>query len=295
MQHLHHSTSGSFGPVLLTLIVVLIAITYLRGWFDLRSTSFRTSAWRAFSFVAGLVLIWIAIASPIAALDHELLTAHMLQHLLLMTLAPPLIWLGEPVAPLLRSGPLVLLTMIALAFDRPLRKLGRFLAQPQVCWLAASAVLVIWHVPAVFALGMKSEALHMFEAGSFLAAGLMFWWPVVQPWPSTSTPDLSIILYLFFATIPCDILSGFLVFCDRVVYSSYLSSSHLLGFSALGDQQCAAALMWTCVTIVYLIAGTVVATHLLSPRNYREHVALEFDVRAYVFATPQNVEALHGD
>jgi cytochrome c oxidase assembly factor CtaG len=142
---------------------------------------------------------------------------------------------------------------------------------------------------------MKSEALHMFEAGSFLAAGLMFWWPVVQPWPSTSTPDLSIILYLFFATIPCDILSGFLVFCDRVVYPSYLSSSHLLGFSALGDQQCAAALMWTCVTIVYLIAGTVVATHLLSPRNYREHVALECDVRAYVFATSQNVEALHGD
>jgi Cytochrome c oxidase caa3 assembly factor (Caa3_CtaG) len=108
--------------MLLTLIFILIAITYLRGWFDLRSTSFRTSAWRAFSFVVGLVLIWIAIASPIAALDHELLTAHMLQHLLLMTLAPPLIWLGEPVGPVLRGGPLVLLAMIALAIDRPLRK-----------------------------------------------------------------------------------------------------------------------------------------------------------------------------
>jgi len=295
MQHLHHSASGSFGSVLLTLILLIIAITYLRGWLDLRSTSFRTSTSRAFSFVLGLFLIWIAIASPIATLDHELLTAHMLQHLLLMTLAPPLIWLGEPVPPLLRGGLGILLTMIALAFHRPLRRLGRLLAQPQVCWLAATTVLMIWHVPAVFHLGMKSEALHMFEEGSFLIAGLMFWWPVVQPWPSTSAPDLSIILYLFFATIPCDILSGFLVFCDRVVYSSYLTSSHLFGFSALGDQQCAAALMWTCVTIVYLVAGVILSMHLLSPQNYRERVALDCDLRIYAFATPQNVEAVHGD
>lgn len=267
MQHLHHSASGSFGPVLLTLILLIIALAYLRGWFDLRSTSFRSSTWRAFSFAVGLFLIWIAIASPIATLDHELLTAHMLQHLLLMTLAPPLIWLGEPVRPLLRGGPVILLTTIALVFHRLLRRLGRLLAQPQVCWLAASAVLVIWHVPSVFALGMRSEALHMLEGGSFLAAGLMFWWPVIQPWPSTSTPDLSIILYLFFATIPCDILSGFLVFCDRVVYPVYFSSSHLFGFSALGDQQCAAALMWTCVTVIYLVAGVALTMRLLSPRH----------------------------
>ena len=126
---------------------------------------------------------------------------------------------------------------------------------------------MVWHVPAVFALGMKSEALHMLEQGSFLVAGLMFWWPVIQPWPSSSAPDLSIILYLFFATIPCDLLSGFLVFCDRVVYPVYLSSSHLFGFSALGDQQCAAALMWTWVTVIYLVAGAALTMRLLSPRH----------------------------
>jgi len=73
------------------------------------------------------------------------------------------------------------------------------------------------------------------------------------------------ILYLFFATLPCDILSGFLVFSDRVVYPMYLSSSHLLGFSPLVDQQCAAALMWTCVTIVYLVAGAILTMRILSP------------------------------
>jgi len=75
------------------------------------------------------------------------------------------------------------------------------------------------------------------------------------------------ILYLFFATLPCDILSGFLVFSDRVVYPMYFSSSHLLGFSPLVDQQCAAALMWTCVTIVYFVAGAILTVRLLSPQS----------------------------
>ena len=117
--------------------------------------------------------------------------------------------------------------------------------------------------------GMQSAAWHM-VGGFFLATGLLFWWPVVRPWPSVSKPDLSIILYLFLATLPCDILSGFLVFCDRVVYPAYFSSSHAFGFSALGDQQCAGALMWTCVTIVYLVAGTILTMRLLSPQKTHE-------------------------
>jgi cytochrome c oxidase assembly factor CtaG len=95
------------------------------------------------------------------------------------------------------------------------------------------------------------------------------------------------ILYLFFATLPCDILSGFLVFCDRVVYPSYLSSSHLSGFTALGDQQCAAALMWTCVTVVYLVAGAILAMRLLSPHNSRDEFARP-DLR--VETLPQSIQ-----
>ncbi len=98
MPHLHHGAMGPAGTVWLTLIIVLAALVYLRGWLHLRSTSSNLiSGWRAASFVIGLFLIWVAVASPVAALDMELLTAHMVQHLLLMTLAPPLIWLGEPV------------------------------------------------------------------------------------------------------------------------------------------------------------------------------------------------------
>ncbi len=79
------------------------------------------------------------------------------------------------------------------------------------------------------------------------------------------------LLYLFLATLPCDILSGFFVFCDRVIYPAYFSSSQPFGLSALDDQQCAGALMWTCVTLVYLVAAAIVTARLLSSHGSQEY------------------------
>src|ERR1700746_4062200 len=269
MPHLHHAGLGSSGSVFLTLILIFSASVYLRGWLSPRSNSLKAiSACRAFSFLLGVCLIWVAMASPIAALDHQLLTIHMLQHLLLMTLAPPLIWLGAPVCPLLHGLPrrFAESLLVPLGQSPAAKRFGKALDRPGFSWLAACAALVGGHIPALFALGMQSAAWHLFEHVSFLAAGLLFWWPVVQPSRGAFRQDVSMHLFLFFATLPCDILSGFLVFCDRVVYPVYLSSSHLFGSSALGDQQCAAALMWTCVTIVYLLAGAILTMRLLSPQ-----------------------------
>src|SRR5215469_9138333 len=140
MPHLHHGASGSLGSVLLTVIIVLTAVIYLRGWLRLRSASFlMVRPWRAFSFTSGLVLIWVATASSVAVLDHELLTVHMLKHLLLMTLAPPLIWLGEPVRLLWQglSRQFVELVLSPAFQWPPMRRIGRLLGQPQFCWLVA--------------------------------------------------------------------------------------------------------------------------------------------------------------
>jgi cytochrome c oxidase assembly factor CtaG len=259
--------------VFFTLILVFTAMLYLRGSLCLSSSASKvTSPWRIFSFLIGLFLIWVATASPIAALDHELLTVHMLQHLLLMTFAPPLIWLGAPGRPFLRGFPQRFVeNLIAPLWQSWAAKgLANAVGKPRFALLAASTALVGWHIPALFVLGMRSPVWHLFEHTSFLVTGLLFWWPVVQPSAGASRQDLSIILYLFFATLPCDILSGFLVFSDRVVYPMYFSSSHLLGFSPLVDQQCAAALMWTGVTIVYFVAGAILTMRLLSPHGVLE-------------------------
>jgi len=106
---------------------------------------------------------------------------------------------------------------------------------------------------------MRSARWHEFEHASFFAAGLLFWWPVVQPWPSLARwPQWSVPLYLFLATLPCDALSAFLTFCNRVVYPHYRSAYRLFNISSLGEQECAGVLMWVCVTFFYLVSLAVV-------------------------------------
>ena len=113
---------------------------------------------------------------------------------------------------------------------------------------------------------MQSYWWHEVEHACFLTTGLLFWWPVIQPWPSVARwPRWSTPLYLFLATLPCDALSAFLTFCDRVVYGSYAAAPHLDGISPLGDQEFAGALMWVSVTFIYLAPAVVVTIQLLSP------------------------------
>jgi putative membrane protein len=266
-SHLHaHAMWGSWDrTVLLPAMLALIALWYLRGrgWR-------RTEDWGAPGFLLGLLTIWIAMGPPLGMRDESLLTAHMVQHLLLMTIAPPLMLMAAPVSALLLGLPgQRVRQMIGRWLDAwALRDAGPTPGQLAICWLTATMTLVIWHVPAAFALGWHSSAWHLIEQLSFLIAGLIFWWPIAQPWPSAPAgPQWSLVLYLFLATLPCDILSGFLVFSDRVAYAVYLSPSPQAYPAVLSDQQCAGALMWTCVTLIYLVWGTVLSTQLLSPRT----------------------------
>jgi cytochrome c oxidase assembly factor CtaG len=293
MPHTHHAAIES---AWVSAGLILAALLYLVGWARVhRLDRDSVGGWRAASFTLGLLFIWVATASPLAALDHDMLTAHMVQHLLLMTFAPPLILLGASVKTLVYGLPHRFVQVMGQSFQSTgLYQVWSALTHPAICWLGAASTLVAWHIPAIFVLGLRSQIWHGIEQASFLATGLLFWWPVVQPLPnSLKWPEPSILLYLFLATLPCDILSGFLVFCDRVVYSVFLSSPQSFGLSALEDQQCAGALMWTCVTVVYLIAATLFAARLLSPHRSEEQPILQFESeRSAVRTDPQRMEAV---
>jgi putative membrane protein len=271
-------------PVGLTFAVILAGFIYLRGWLHLHSACVNAiPPWRAGIFFLGLFLIWLAVGSPLAAFDEELLTVHMVQHLLLMTVGPPLILLGAPLMPILHGLPQKFVQSVLAPLLRwpPMQWAGRVLSRPAVCWLAGVAVLVGWHVPGAFTLALRSEAWHVVEHACFLGAGFLFWWPVIQPWPSVPRwPRWSMLIYLFLATLPCDILSAFLAFCDRVVYTVYLSTPKHSVISALEDQQRAGALMWTCVTLVYLLAAAILTTRLLSVRSTPESELMQLDLQA---------------
>lgn len=258
-------------PILLMLALLVLALAYLRGWYRLQHAFPKVlSAWRIAAFMGGLISAWAAAGSPLAGMDHYLLVAHMAQHLLLMTVAAPLILLGAPAAALLHGIPqrFVLSSLRPFLRCPPVRRAGRIITHPLFCWLVSAATVIGWHVPVLFNLGMQSQGWHEFEHACFLAAGLLFWLPVVQPWPSLARwPQWSVPLYLFLATLPCDALSAFLTFCNRVVYPHYLSAHRMFDVSALGDQECAGALMWVWVTFAYLVPAAVVTVRMLSPRR----------------------------
>lgn len=260
-------------PIGVNLALGLTIIIYVRGWLRLHAAFPKLfSAWRLAAFLTGIISIWIAIGSPLAAFDDASLTVHMVQHLLLMAIAPYFVLLGAPALPLLQGLPQLIARMVIGPFLRwaPLRRFGHLITSPAICWLAATLALIVWHVPAVFDAALHNDWLHNLEHACFLSAGLLFWWPVVQPWPATARwPRWSVPLYLFAATLPCDALSGFLAFCDRVVYASYISAPRLLDISPLEDQQLAASLMWICVTIILLVPAVIVTMQILSPQNLR--------------------------
>ena len=293
----HAAMNYSSSSMALVLVLVLVSFFYAHGWRRIHGISVSAiPVWRAASFLIGMSLIWVALGSPLASYDHELLTVHMIQHLLLMTFAPALMLLGEPMLALWHGLPRYGQAALGPPFRWPLaQRLARVLSQPAFCWTVSAFTLMGWHVPALFTQGLHSEVWHAVEQASFLGAGFLFWWPVVHPWPSVTTgPRWSTLLYLFLATLPCDILSGFLVFSERVAYPVYLSTPRQTGLSVLEDQQCAAALMWTCVTIVYLVPAAILTTRLLSPRSSPEDELVQSELRgsAVPQRAPQSVEVV---
>ena len=294
-----HAAIGMSSPSSETTLVVLFLVSfiYLRGWRGVRGAWVSAlPAWRAASFLFGMFLVWGALGSPLVAYDHELLTVHMIQHLLLMTVAPVLLLLGEPLLAFWHGLPRFGKVTLGPLLQRPVvQRFAWMLSRPALCWTVSALTLMGWHVPELFTMAMHSEAWHSVEQASFLVAGFLFWWPVVRPWPSVSTgPQWSTLLYLFFATLPCDILSGFLVFSERVAYPVYLSMPRHSGFSAMEDQQCAAALMWTFVTLIYLVPAAILSTRLLSPRSFHPADAVQSELRGSIAArrNPQRVEAV---
>jgi putative membrane protein len=256
-------------PIAVNLTLFLSVLVYVIGWFRLRRVFPNLiSNWCLAAFLSGVCSLWIAIGSPLEAFDDMSLSVHMVQHMLLMVVAPPLVLLGAPLLPLLRGLPrwIVRSTAGPVLSWTPLQWVARFLTQPAFCWLAATVALLGWHVPVAFELALRSGSWHEVEHACFFATSLLFWWPVVLPFPSDARwPRWSIPLYLFLGTLPGGALGAFLVFCDRVLYPAYASAPPLFSASPFEDQVIAGGLMWVLGTVVYLIPAILITIQLLSP------------------------------
>ena len=253
------------------LIALSIAlILYARGWNAARVTRGRElPVWRAACFAAGVVALWVALASPIDALDDYLLAAHMMQHFILMSIAPPLIVLGAPVVPMLRGIPRILVRGLLgpLFCAGWIRAVGRCVTHPVFAWMAMNLAYLGWHVPAAFELTFRSEWIHECEHGCFFATSLAFWWVVLRPWPGRPVwPRWTMILFLLSADVVNTVLSATLAFAGRVLYPSYAAAPRICFLTPLKDQVAAGAEMWVLNSVVFLVPAVAIAVKELSPR-----------------------------
>ena len=199
------------------------------------------------SFIAGAVVLFVALGPPLDDWsDHYLLLAHMVQHLLLIMLAAPLLLYGTPgwvLEPLTRN--------------RITNTIGYWLTRPIIAYAVANAVFVLWHVPMFYESALRSQPVHVFEHVTMLATALLAWWPTLGPlpqWPRLALPLHS--LYYFAMTLPGTAVGAFITFADPGLYAPYDTAPRIFGIDLATDQQAAGLLMWVALGAIYLLLIT---------------------------------------
>jgi cytochrome c oxidase assembly factor CtaG len=239
----------SFQPAVLADLALAGAL-YAVGWSRLGRRAegrARPAVWRAACYAAGIGVLALALFSPLDTFDGRYFVVHMLQHLLLTWAAPPLLWLGAPLVPLLWGLPANARRQLGrrLRPGRLLARLGNALVSPLVSLPIFLVVVATWHVPALYNLAEGRTLLHDLEHLSFLGAGLLYWWPIVQPTPGRRLAPLGGgLFYLLVPAMEGGLLGGYFTFAERVVYSYYLRPASPGALSPLADQQLAGIAMW---------------------------------------------------
>jgi cytochrome c oxidase assembly factor CtaG len=253
---------------------------YVRGWLALRRTRPETlSVWRLLSFLAGLFAIFVAVSSPLDTYSETLLFMHMGQHFVLMSVAPPLIVLGCPFVPMLRGLPRQMVRRIGGPFFRSAiaHRAQELFSQLPFAWLAMNVTYIGWHIPKAYEFALASESWHNFEHFCFFATSVLFWWPILQPWPAQRRfNSWMIIPYLLTSDLVNTGLSAFLCFSGRLIYPSYALVDRPFGLDALQDQVAAGAFMWVFGSVVFLIPAIyLTAQFLANGRLMDEKTGLE--------------------
>jgi putative membrane protein len=262
----------SFDPPLA--LVVLVGILYWIG--DRRTVApertRRERRWRGVCFYAGLATVVIALDSPLDALSEQLFWAHMVQHVLLLVVAPPLIVIARPWIRVWRSLPLTTRQSLGRGLGQgeraaPLRYISRTLGRPAASFVLFSGVLLVWHVPALFDATLRSSAVHALEHTLFFSTALLFWKQVLPSPPlHARLAPVQRVGYLIGAMIVSWILAVVLALAPHPLYAHYAhEATRPGGISALADQQIAAGIMWVPGSITFLIVMFAYVNRWLSP------------------------------
>jgi putative membrane protein len=271
-----HAILGLTGGPALAWVVFAAVLYLLGGRHGARPHSDATSRWRTASFLAGLATIVVALDTSMDDLADELLWVHMVQHILLLMVAPPLLALARPWNRMWHGFPLGFRRRIARSVSQsprwaPARHAARFLRDPVPSWLLFNVTLLAWHLPAAYDETLSSPAVHALEHAMFFGAALLFWTRVIDspPWRSPLS-DAVRAAYVGLSLVVSWALAIVLAMASAPLYAPYaLEASRPGGISALADQQLAAGVMWVPGSIPFTIAIVFIGYRWVQPARPR--------------------------
>lgn len=200
-------------------------------------------------FASGLVVLFASLNGPLHDLSDEyLFSAHMVQHLLLTMLVPPLLIAGTP-AELLRPA-LRVKGVLAIA---------QRLTTATTTFVIFSLTLTAWHLPPLYNLAMAHHPAHIVQHICFLVASTLMWWPLLSPLPEL--PRLSYpkqMLYTVLLTLPMTVISIFITYAEHILYPAYQSAPRIWGLSPLEDQRLGGLIMWIPGGLIFIGVLTVI-------------------------------------
>lgn len=266
-------TSWDLRPEILLTLGVLGGLFTL-GWIRLRRRSRQNrlaAPWRLLSYWTGLIILAVALMSGIDILSGQLFFMHMVQHLLLVMIVPPLLLLTNPFPFLLWGLPPTARRWVGGLFvrDSAFRSALQTVTRPPVVWIAFVGLLLIWHDPNLYNLALTSDRAHDLEHLSFFVPGMLFWWHVIGAGPKlhgTLSPVVRI-AFVMLAVPPNFLLGAVIGFSTNIIYTYYESVPRIYGISALSDQQLAGFIMWVPGSMMYIIAALVLLATLLGKED----------------------------
>jgi putative membrane protein len=212
------------------------------------------SRWNVAAFSGGLLTLFVALISPLDGLSAALFSAHMVQHLLLILVAAPLLVAGRPLLALLWALPLRWRRRVSHAERQPtLAAFWRRLSHPAVAWLLAAVALWLWHLPLFYQAALRSNGLHAFEHVCLLATALLFWYVLIGAGGRQRCGYAAAVAYLLAMGAQSSVLGVVLAF-SQPWYPAYAPSVAAWHLTLAQDQQIAGLIMWIPAGAIYLIA-----------------------------------------
>jgi putative membrane protein len=243
----------TFDPLVVPWLVAALLL-YARGLHNLWSRAGvgrGVREWQTWCFAAGIVMLVIALVSPLHAAGGALFSAHMSQHVLLMGIAAPLLVLGAPLTVFTWGLPRRYRPLVSTVLSRrPMRGVVRAVSTVPAAWLLHALAIWGWHIPSLYGATLTSELAHAAQHASFMGTALLFWWSL----RARANHGLAVIA-LFTTAAHSSLLGALLAFSPGVVYAPYAETTPLWGVTALADQQVGGMIMWVPAGLVYFAAA----------------------------------------